>query len=94
MRKAIMTLHKQAKVLTDAQVRTALRHLEGSRYPERDRVMFLLSVKAGLRAIEIAALEWAMVTDSEGGIADAIGALSPGARGDKAPRAPAKAWPK
>ena len=67
-----MTLHKQAKILTDAQAKTALRHLEGSRYPERDRVMFLLSVKAGLRAIEIAALEWAMVTDSEGGIADAI----------------------
>ncbi len=67
-----MSLHKQAKILTDAQAKTALRHLEGSRYPERDRVMFLLSVKAGLRAIEIAALEWSMVTDSEGAIADAI----------------------
>ncbi len=59
-----MALHKQAKTLTDAQVKTALLHLEGSRYPERNRAMFLLSVKAGLRAKEIAALEWSMVTDS------------------------------
>lgn len=67
-----MGLHKQAKTLTDAQARTALRHLDGSRYPERDCVMFLLSIKAGLRAVEIAALEWAMVTDGEGEVADAI----------------------
>jgi integrase len=34
--------------------------------------MFLLSVKAGLRAKEIASLTWAMVTDAEGQIADTI----------------------
>ena len=37
-----------------------------NRYPCRDQVMFLLSLKAGLRAKEIAALTWAMVTDAEG----------------------------
>ena len=67
-----MSLHKQAKILTDAQAKTALTYLGGRRHPERDRVMFLLSVKAGLRAVEIAALEWAMVTDGEGEVADAI----------------------
>ena len=67
-----MSLHKQAKTLTPAQVKKALRHLESSRYPERNRVMFLLSVKAGLRAKEIAALEWAMVTDSDGNVGEAI----------------------
>ncbi len=30
----------------------------GSHYPERDRVMVLLSVRAGLRASEIAGLSW------------------------------------
>ncbi len=34
--------------------------------------MILLSVKAGLRAGEIAQLTWAMVTDSNGEIADSI----------------------
>lgn len=34
--------------------------------------MFLLSVRAGLRAREIAALTWSMVTDAEGRLADAI----------------------
>jgi integrase/recombinase XerC len=63
---------RQAKVLSEPQAKAALRHLEGGRYPDRDRVMFLLSVKAGLRAKEIAGLTWAMVTDAEGNVGDAI----------------------
>jgi len=64
---------RQAKILSDAQVRAALGHAESSsRYPERDRVMILLSVKAGLRAKEIAALTWSMVTDAQGALGDAI----------------------
>jgi integrase/recombinase XerD len=34
--------------------------------------MFLLSVKAGLRAKEIAALTWSMVTDAEGRVAETL----------------------
>jgi integrase len=34
--------------------------------------MFLLSVKAGMRAAEIASVTWAMVTDAEGEISGAI----------------------
>jgi integrase/recombinase XerC len=64
---------RQAKVLSDAQVRAALGHVDSSsRYRERDRVMILLSVKAGLRAKEIACLTWAMVTDAQGELGDAI----------------------
>jgi integrase len=64
---------RQAKVLSDAQVRAALGHVDSSsRYPERDRVMILLSVKAGLRAKEIASLTWSMVTDAQGQLGDAI----------------------
>jgi len=42
------------------------------RYPVRDRVMFLLSIKAGLRAKEIACLTWSMVTDAEGQVAEVL----------------------
>ncbi len=67
-----MALGKQAKILTDKQVRAVLAELDTRRYPIRDRVMFLLSIKAGLRAKEIASVTWAMVTDAEGEIADVI----------------------
>ena len=63
---------RQAKVLTPKQEAAVLRHLAGTRYPERDRVTFLLSVKAGLRAKEVACLTWLMVTDAGGKVADAI----------------------
>ena len=64
---------RQAKILSDAQVRAALGHVDSSsRYPERDRVMILLSVKAGLRAKEIGALTWSMVTDAQGELGEAI----------------------
>jgi integrase len=42
------------------------------RYPLRNRVILLLSVKAGLRAKEIAALTWDMLTDAEGSLGAAI----------------------
>jgi len=67
-----MALGKQAKILTDKQVRAVLAELGIRRYPIRDRVMFLFSIKAGMRAKEIASVTWAMVTDAEGEIADVI----------------------
>ena len=39
---------KQAKILTRQQIIACLRQVRHSRYPQRDRVMILLSVKAGL----------------------------------------------
>jgi len=57
---------KQAKTLTRRQVRAALHRARRGRYPQRDRVMILLSVKAGLRAGEIAKLSWSMVLDADG----------------------------
>ena len=67
-----MSLAKQAKTLTKPQIEAVLGYLAKTRYPARDRVIFLLSVKAGLRAKEIASLTWAMVTDAEGVLTDAI----------------------
>ena len=67
-----MALGKQAKILSDKQVRAVLAELNTRRYPLRDYVMFLLSIKAGLRAKEIASVTWSMVTDAEGEISDVI----------------------
>jgi integrase len=63
---------KQAKILSEVQIRAALGCVQHSRYPLRDRVMILLSVKAGLRAKEIACLTWSMVTDAGGAVSEAI----------------------
>ena len=56
-----MALGKQAKPLNEKQQRFVLSHIEETRDAIRNRVMFLLSVDAGLRAKEIASVEWRMV---------------------------------
>src|SRR4051812_34075559 len=63
---------KQAKVLRKAELQRLLNHISHTRHPERDRVIVLLSFKAGLRAKEIAGLTWSMVTTATGELADAI----------------------
>lgn len=63
---------KQAKLLTDEQQKLLLAHVSTKRHPHRDRVLILLSFKAGLRAAEIAKLTWEMVLDPSGAIGDGI----------------------
>lgn len=67
-----MSLGKQAKVLSKQQQTAMLSYLETTRYAIRNKLIFLLSVKAGLRAKEIASITWEMVTDAEGNLSDAI----------------------
>ena len=67
-----MALGKQAKILTKAQADAVYGYLRLTRYPTRNKAIFLLSLKAGLRAKEIASLRWEMLTDAEGALADAI----------------------
>jgi integrase len=59
---------KQAKILSDDHLEDVLLFAETSRHPLRNKVIVLLSAKAGLRAGEIAHLTWAMVTDPAGAI--------------------------
>ena len=59
---------KQAKILSDDNFEDLLLFAETSRHPLRNKVVVLLSAKAGLRAGEIAHLTWAMVTDPTGAI--------------------------
>jgi integrase/recombinase XerD len=65
-------LGKQAKILSDGNIRDLLAFTTHTRYPERNQTIALLSVKAGLRAGEIANLTWDMVTDSIGNIGTVI----------------------
>lgn len=63
---------QSAKVLGGGEVRRVLGIARRRRYPDRNRVIVLLSVKAGLRACEIARLTWPMVTDAQGKIGTVI----------------------
>jgi integrase/recombinase XerD len=63
---------KQAKTLTSRQETAVIKFLETMRHPTRDRAMFLLSMKAGLRAKEISGLTWDMITHADGQVGDAI----------------------
>lgn len=67
-----MALGKQAKTLTKAQVDSVTSFLLTRRHGLRDQTVFLLSVRAGLRAKEIANLKWAMVLGADGEVGDSI----------------------
>jgi integrase len=63
---------KQAKILSDNNLDDLLLFAETSRHPLRNRLIVLMSAKAGLRAGESAHLTWAMVTDPTGAIGTAL----------------------
>jgi integrase/recombinase XerD len=63
---------RQAKVLTEDVVRRALQAVASRPTRVRDTVMILLSVRAGLRACEISGLQWRMVLDAKGRVAETI----------------------
>ena len=65
-------LTKQAKTLAKRQITLTTALLQQTRNPARNLTIFLLSVKAGLCAKEIASLTWDMLTDAEGNLAPAL----------------------
>ena len=65
-------LGKQAKILSPLDVADLLAFADCTRHPIRNRVMVLLSAKAGLRAGEIANLTWDMVVDASGEVGNVI----------------------
>ena len=62
----------QAKTLSEADIRRLLTVASSSRHPLRNKVIILLSVRAGLRAGEIASLEWSMVTNGRSRVGSLI----------------------
>ena len=67
-----MGLGKQSKILSDKQVKTMMLHLSTTRMSIRNQLIFLLSVKSGLRSKEISGVRWTMVVDSNGDIGNSI----------------------
>lgn len=63
---------RQAKILTSGQLDIALRFVDRQHDATRNRVILLLSAKAGLRAGEIAGLTWPMLLDARGRLSDRI----------------------
>jgi integrase len=63
---------KRAKILAQAHVEDLLFFARHTRHPIRNQVIVLLSLKAGLRAAEIANLTWDMVVDPTGEIATTL----------------------
>ena len=59
---------RQAKILSSTDVEDLLVFASCTRNPLRNRVIVLLSAKAGFRAGEIANLTWDMLVDSNGQI--------------------------
>jgi integrase/recombinase XerD len=81
-----MSQGKQAKMLTPAQVGRVLNEIKLSRYPERDRVIVLLSFNAGLRVGEISAVTWGMALDAEGNVSDTLELRDGATKGKKGGR--------
>ena len=65
-------LTKHAKTINPRMVIATLHYLDGTRYPVRNKLIFLLSVKMGLRAKEIAYLTWSMILDAAGNFTDIL----------------------
>lgn len=63
---------RQAKTLSSDHLNDLLLFAETTQNPARNRVIVLLSVKAGLRAGEIANLTWDMVVDGSGRLGTVI----------------------
>jgi integrase len=59
---------KQAEILLDCHVAGLIEFARSTRPADRNEVLVLLSLKAGLRAKEIALLEWEMVVDPTGDV--------------------------
>ena len=63
---------RQAKTITPVQMDALMQHVRGRKDAARCRVIILLSLRAGLRAAEIAKLEWPMVLDATGKVGQTI----------------------
>lgn len=77
-----------ARILAPGEVRRIHARANRGRYASRNRVIVLLSFKAGLRACEMAGLTWSMVLTPSGQIASSIsvsGQIAKNGRGRRVP---------
>jgi len=74
-------LNNQAKTLTETQIRLMTDYLKTTRNPDRNLTVFLLSIKGGLRAKEIANLTWNMLLNSNNELGDSINLTNESSKG-------------
>ena len=67
-----MGIGKQSKTLNKSQIEMVRTFLRSKRNGLRNETIFLLSVKGGMRSVEISKLCWNMVLNSDGEIGDYI----------------------
>ena len=82
---------RQAKVLSPGDIRKLLALASRGRFPERDRVIVLLAVRAGLRAREVSRISWGMILDANGrvgAVIDVRAAIAKGGSGRRVPMHP------
>ena len=79
-------LTKHAKTINPKMVIATLHYLDRTRHPVRNRLIFLLSVKMGLRAKEIAHLTWSMILDAEGNFTDILTLDNSASKGNRGGR--------
>jgi len=77
-----MGLGKQAKTLSRTQLKMISEYLLTDRYGLRDQTIFYFSIKAGLRAKEIAHLKWSMVMNSDGSVGDYLNLPNSSSKGN------------
>ena len=63
---------KQAKILSEQHIEDLLFFAQNTRQPDRNRVIVLLSMKAGMRAAEIGNVTWDMVVEPSGLVGSTI----------------------
>ncbi len=63
---------RQAKIVTEAELKRVMAYLSTRRHALRDQTIFAVSFNAGLRAMEIAALKIEDVYTAEGGVREII----------------------
>jgi integrase len=73
---------RQAKNPSEYQIQASLAWLETRKHAGRNRLIVLLSYKAGLRAKEIASLKWSMVMSADGNIGDHIHLTNEASKGE------------
>lgn len=62
---------RRAKIIDAEGQRQLIEHIKSfHRHPSRDQVLVLLSFRAGLRAAEIAGVNWPMLLNSSGKVGD------------------------
>ena len=77
-----MGIGNQSKTLTDTQIRLMTDYMKSTRYPDLNTLVFLLSIKGGLRAKEISCLTWNMVLNSDNEVGDSINLTNEASKGN------------